>query len=124
MNVQLRAVDAPGATCDIGESSGPVKINLKMVDDDGDVLIDSAKIAVCEGGGGQKQMVRSVFVQPKNCKDSAVPVGTSSSFITATGSAFGAPDYVELLTINCNDSAETAADLHGDDFYLGYGQAK
>ena len=102
MNVQIRAVDAPGATCDLGETSGPVKINLRMVDDDGDVLIDSAKIAVCENGG-QKQMVRSVLVQPKNCKDSAVPAGTSSSFITATGSAFGAPDYVELLTINCNE---------------------
>jgi len=105
MNVQIRAVDAPGATCDAGETSGPVEINLKMVDDDGQVLIDSAKIAVCEGGGGQKQMVRNVFVQPKNCKDSAVPVGTSSGVITATGSSssFGVSDHVELLTINCNE---------------------
>ena len=79
-----------------------MKINLRMVDDDGDVLIDSAKIAVCENGG-QKQMIRNVFVQPINCKGSAVPAGNSSSFITATGSAFGAPDYVELLTINCNE---------------------
>ena len=103
MNVQIRAVDAPGATCDLGETSGPVKINLRMVDDDGDVLIDSAKTAVCEKGG-EKQMVRNVFVQPKNCKDSAVGLsGTSSGIITATGSAFGAPDYVEILTINCNE---------------------
>jgi len=106
MNVQIRAVDAPGATCDAGETSGPVQINLKMVDDDGHVLIDSAKIAVCEGGGGQKQMVRTVRVEgPLNCKDSAVPDGTSSGFITATGSSssFGVSDYVELLTINCNE---------------------
>ena len=102
MNVQIRAVDAPGATCDAGETSGPVQINLTMVDDDGHVLIDSAKIAVCENGG-QKQMVRKVFIQPINCKDSAVPAGSSNSFITATGSAFGGPDYVELLTINCNE---------------------
>jgi hypothetical protein len=105
MNVQIRAVDAPGATCDLGETSGPVKINLRMVDDDGDVLIDSAKTAVCEKGG-QKQMVRTVPIQgPLNCKDSAVPVGTSSGVITATGSSssFGVSDYVELLTVSCTE---------------------
>ena len=82
-----------------------MQIRLKMVDDDGDVLIDSAKTAVCEGGGGQKQMVRNVFVQPKNCEESEVPNGVSSGVITATGSSssFGVPDYVELLTINCHE---------------------
>ena len=49
MIVQIRTVDAPGQTCDKGETSGPVQINLKMVDDDGDVLIDSAKVVVCDG---------------------------------------------------------------------------
>ncbi len=92
-------------------------INLKMVDDDGEVLIDSAKIAVCEGGGGQKQMFRNVFVQPKNCKDSAVPVGTSSGVITATGSSssFGVSDYVELLTVSCTALLGFAIMFHGDD---------
>ena len=102
MTVSLRTVDAPGATCDAGETSGPVKINFKMVDDDGDILIDSAKTVVCDGG--PSQVTRSVFVQgPLNCKDSAVPDGISSGFITATGSAFGAPDYVELIQIKCTE---------------------
>ena len=102
--LQVRTVDAPGATCDRGENSGPQQINLKMADDDGNVLIDSAKILVC--GGGAQQLIRTVLVQgPLNCKDSAVPAGTSSGFITATGStsSIGVADYVELLTINCTE---------------------
>jgi hypothetical protein len=103
VSIHLNTVDAPGATCDAGENSGPVRINLKMVDDDGDVLIDSAKIVVCNGGGNK--LNREVFFQsPLNCKDSAVPSGPglSTSVITATGSARGTPDYVEEHTINCH----------------------
>ncbi len=75
-----------------------------MVDDDGDVLIDSFKTRGCSKTASQ--MVRTVFVQPKNCKDSAVGIsGTTSGIITATGStsSIGVADYVELLTINCNE---------------------
>jgi hypothetical protein len=102
MSIHLSTVDAPGATCDAGENSGPVRVNLKMVDDDGDVLIDSAKIVVCNGGANK--LNREVFFQsPLNCKDSAVPTGPglSTSVITTTGSAPGTGDYVETHTINC-----------------------
>jgi hypothetical protein len=75
-----------------------------MVDDDGDVLIDSAKTFVCSGG--PQKLSRTVLFQgPLNCADSEVPGGqtpTTSGVITATGSATGSPDYVEELTINCN----------------------
>ena len=102
MVMQIRTVDAPGATCDDGENSGPVPINLRMVDDDGDVLIDSSKIFVCNGGANQ--LDRSVLIQgPLNCKDSAVPDGSSSSIITVTGSAPGTPAYVEAHAINCSE---------------------
>lgn len=100
--MQVRTENAPGRTCDKGETSGPVPVNLKMVDDDGDVIVDSAKAVVCNGGA--QQSVRTVTVMgPINCKDSAVPDGESSSFITATGSAPGSADYVENLTINCTE---------------------
>ena len=46
----VQAVDAPGATCDPGEFSNPTSVNLKMEDDRGNILIDSAKTVVCEGG--------------------------------------------------------------------------
>jgi len=105
MTIQLRTVDAPGATCDRGETSGPVDINLKMVDDDGDVLIDSSKQTVCDGG--PKKQDRDVLIQsPVNCAGSAVPDGPSGStagVITATVSAPGTGDYVEELTINCHE---------------------
>jgi hypothetical protein len=73
-----------------------------MVDDDGDVLISSAKPIVCNGGA--QQLVRTVPVQgPLNCKDSAVPDGTSSSVITATATAPGTGDFVKDLVINCTE---------------------
>lgn len=101
MNVFVFAVDAPGAVCDDGETSGPVSVNLRMVDDDGGELIDSAKIMVCIGGE-EKKATREVLIQsPINCADSAVPDFRSVGVITATGSAPGTPDYVEELTINC-----------------------
>ena len=73
-----------------------------MVDDDGNVLFDGEKAVVCSGGA--EQSIRNVLVQgPLNCKDSAVPVGTSRGVITATGSASGTADFVKDLTINCNE---------------------
>jgi len=73
-----------------------------MVDDDGNVLINQQKAVVCSGGA--EQSIRTVLVQgPLNCKDSAVPDGTSSGVITATGSAPGTADFVKDMKINCNE---------------------
>jgi len=99
----VRTVDAPGETCDAGETSGPRKINLRMVDDDGDVLIDSAKELVCTGK--TQHVVRTVLFQgPLNCKDSVEPAKgppTSTGIITATGSAEGTADFITEIEINC-----------------------
>ncbi len=106
ITVHTETVDAPGATCDEGETSGPVQVHLRMVDDDGDVLIDSAKTIVCTGAGpAQQKVTRTVLFQsPTNCENSAVPRGAhSSGVITATGSAAGSPDYVESHTILCHE---------------------
>jgi hypothetical protein len=105
MTVHLTSVDAPGATCDDGEDSGPVEVNLRMVDDDGDVLIDSAKTATCNGGA--QKVDRKVLIEsPLNCAGSVVPSGRggfTAGVIRATGSAPGTADYVEDLTINCHE---------------------
>jgi len=76
----IHAVDAPGATCDPGEVSDPTRINLKMVDDDGHILIDSAKIIAA--------------VPPPKPE-------FSLGRITSTGSASGTTDYVESTRIKC-----------------------
>jgi len=101
VTVHLETVDAPGATCDEGENSGPVPISLKMVDDSGHVLIDSAKIAVCNGDA--KKVTRDVMLQgPLNCENAAVPTGKfSRGVITAIASAPGTATYVEELSIRC-----------------------
>ena len=103
MLIKTRTVDAPGQRCDVGEDSGPVQINLRMVDDDGDELVNSAKTIVCNHG--PQGSTRDVLVQsPVNCAGSVVPDGYSSGVITATGTGSpGTPDYVEELTINCTE---------------------
>ncbi len=101
----LNAVDGPGATCDPGEFSNPTWVNLKMVDDDGDVLVDSSERIVCEGGGVTTTVKRDVLFQgPMNCENGTVPSpkpGFSLGTITSTGSAPGTADYVESTKIKC-----------------------
>ena len=103
MKMTLRAADAPGKSCDPGDDSGPQLVNLRMVDDDGDVLIDSAKTVLCVAGMQQKISRSVLFRGPLHCANSDVPSGVSSTgVITATGSATGSPDYVESHTVRCN----------------------
>ena len=104
MTAITHAVDAPGATCDPGEFSEPTMVNLKMVDDDGDILIDSAKTVVCAGGGKTTNLKLDVFFEgPLHCENGAVPPPKpdfSLGTITSTGSA-GTSVYVESTKIKC-----------------------
>jgi hypothetical protein len=102
----VHAVDAPGATCDPGEFSAPTPVNLKMEDDSGNILIDSAKTIVCEQGV-TVNLKRIVLLQgPANCENGAVPPPKpdfSLGTITSTGSAPGTTDFVEITTIKCTE---------------------
>jgi len=104
MAMTVHAVDAPGATCDPGEFSNPTPVNLRMEDERGNILIDSAKTVVC-GPGVTKNVTRNVFFRgPLNCENGAVPPPKpdfSLGTIAATGSATGAADYVEGIKIKC-----------------------
>jgi len=102
MVVILNAADAPGEKCKGADTSAPTSVNLRMVDDDGHVLIDSAKTIVCKANE-QRNLKRDVLWQsPQNCADSAVPGGGSTDGdITATVSIAVQPDYVETLNIKC-----------------------
>jgi hypothetical protein len=61
-----------------------------MVDDTGNVLINSSKTVVCEGGGATTNVKRAVFFQsPKNCENSVVPGDSSTGSITSTGTGVG-----------------------------------
>jgi cysteine-rich repeat protein len=99
----VHAVDAPGATCDPGEFSNPTSVNLKMEDDGGNILIDSAKIVVCKQG--VTTLIRNVLFQgPLNCESGAVPPPKpdfSLGTITSTVSAPHTTDYVEDTMIKC-----------------------
>jgi hypothetical protein len=104
MVVTVHAVDAPGATCDPGEFSNPTPVNLKMEDDRGNILVDSAKTVVCEQGVTINLKRNAFFRGPLNCENGAVPPPKpdfSLGTITATGSAPGTADYVESTRIKC-----------------------
>ena len=106
MVLTIQAVDAPGATCDLGEFSEPTSVNLTMVDDNGDVLIDSAKTIVCEQGVTTNLKRNVSFQGPLNCENGAVPPPKpdfSLGTITSTGSAPGTADYVESTSIKCSE---------------------
>ena len=100
--VSLRAADAPGTSCDAGEVSAPTSVNIKMEDDDGDVLIDGSKTVVCSHGQ-RTSLKRDVFFQgPLNCKDSAVPAsGFTNGDITATVSINDVAVYEEIHNLKC-----------------------
>jgi len=111
MVVTVDAVDAPGVTCDPGEFSNPTSVNLKMEDDSGNILIDSSKTIVCEGGLNDEGMPKTInlkrnvfFRGPLNCENGAVPPPKpdfSLGTITSTGTAPGTADYVEGMKIKC-----------------------
>ncbi len=104
MVVTLNAIDAPGATCDPGEFSNPTSVNLEMEDDNGNILVDSAQIVVCEQGVTINLKRNAFFRGPLNCENGAVPPPKpdfSLGTITSTGSVFLTANYVESTRIKC-----------------------
>lgn len=83
VTVRLRAVDVTPGSCTHGLSSDPVLVAVYLVDDDGDVIIDRTKMGfVCTAGKKTHAKFTTYFEGPKNCKDSAVPVGQSKGSLT------------------------------------------
>jgi len=81
--VRLKAVDVTPGSCTGGESSDPVSVHLYLEDDDGDVIIDRSRAGfVCTAGKKTHAKFTAYFEGPKNCKDSAVPVGQSKGSLT------------------------------------------
>ncbi len=106
MNVNLVAVDAPGARCNPNETSEPTSVNLRMVDDGGDVIIDRSKTVVCSGRPNTVAHVKIgvTFKGPENCKDGLVPAfqSTGNIAVTATGSA-GTAIFAGNTKIKCRN---------------------
>ena len=100
----LQALEAPGARCNPNESSEPTSINLRMVDDGGDVIIDRSKTVVCTGQPNVTTNVKIgvTFRGPDNCKDGVVPANQSTGNITSTGTgSAGTAAFVRNVKIKC-----------------------
>jgi len=109
MVVVVHGVDAPGKTCDPGDFSAPTSIHLQMVDDDGDIVIDASKTAVCRADTATTVKIAVAFEGPSNCAGSAIPSGgpgrgqsvsTATMMSTGTGSP-GTRVRVENTRIKC-----------------------
>jgi hypothetical protein len=74
--VRLEAEDVTPGSCTAGESSDPVMLSLFLQDDDGEVILNRAKLGlVCSFGQKTTVKFTAWFEGPKNCKDSAAPGG-------------------------------------------------
>lgn len=83
----LEAADAFGpGSCGFGDESALTAVNVLIVDDDGDIILNSSKNVVCKAGDKTTVKMSATYKGPKNCLDSAVPDTISSSdvFVTVT----------------------------------------
>jgi hypothetical protein len=112
MVLVFHGVDAPGTTCNPGDVSEPTSINLTMIDDDGDILINRSKTAVCSADTTTNVKIGVEFEGPLNCEDSAIPSGgpggrqsLSAGTITSTGTgSLGTSVRVERTRIKCKSN--------------------
>jgi hypothetical protein len=111
MVVILQGSDAPGKICGPGDFSDPASINLTMVDDDGDILVDTSKTTVCGADTTTNVKIGVRFEGPLNCENSAVPSGgpgrQSFSTGTITSTAIGSRGTsvgVENTRIKCRSN--------------------
>ena len=103
----MHAEDAfPGAKCVGNKTSAPGTVNLKMVDDDGDVIIDDGKTFVCRARDQEVGMKRTVFFKsPLHCEGSAAPSGNqpTNGAVATTISVPGGPDFETTVNLRCHD---------------------
>jgi hypothetical protein len=79
--------DEPG-TCPAGATSGPVNVDLVLVDDDGDGILDARRSGiVCTSGATTYVKFVARFDGPENCKDSEYPTPFTRGDINVTATS-------------------------------------
>ena len=81
-------------------------VNLRMVDDDGDLLIDGGKTFVCRARDQAVTFKRDVFFQSTlNCEGSALPTGNrpTSGVVAITVSVPSGPPFETTMIVKCRD---------------------
>jgi hypothetical protein len=81
ITVNIRAESRTPGSCTAGDSSEPINVTLRMVDDDGDVIADSTKIGYrCFGTQeGQNNLTFLARYKRVNCEGSVAPPPGSGS---------------------------------------------
>jgi hypothetical protein len=81
VTVNIKAESRTPGSCTSGDSSEPISVTLRMVDDDGDVIADSTKVGYrCFGTqGGQNNLRFLVRYKKNNCEGSVAPPPGSGS---------------------------------------------
>ena len=87
VSVILNAQDASPGSCPRGATSNPVSVRLEMVDDDGDVILNTSKGGfVCTAGKSTNAKFVARY-DVTNCKDSVAPANTSKGNVSATATS-------------------------------------
>ena len=74
--VNLKAENVTPGSCPAGTSSDPVSVHVLLTDDDGDVIVDVTKDAVCVASQPNNMKLTATY-KVKNCAGSVAPAGTS-----------------------------------------------
>jgi hypothetical protein len=102
VSVKLEAREVSPGSCPAGEISEPTSVTLRIVDDDGDVVIDRTKNSfVCESGKQTHMKFGVRYEGPENCAGSVAPtrqVSKGDLFVIAS-TADGSLD--DTLRIQC-----------------------
>jgi hypothetical protein len=87
VSVILNARDVTPGSCPPGSSSDPVTVSLRLVDDDGDTILNESSKSgfVCTAGTSTNAKF-TAFYRVENCKGSVAPEKTSMGAVDATAS--------------------------------------
>ena len=100
VGVVIKATPRTRRACHPKESTDTFSLHLLMVDDDGDVILDTIREGLkCDRRIGQEKFMVEYDVE--NCEDSEAPSKTSKGEVTVTATTEDG-ELIATRTLKCN----------------------
>jgi hypothetical protein len=100
IGVVLKAEERSRGACRPGSSTDTFSLRLRMVDDDGGVILDETRTGLtCDRRVGQEKFTAPYYVE--NCEGSKAPSRSSAGHVTLTATTEDG-ELVASRTLQCN----------------------